>query len=323
VEQAEQAPVPAATARVPVFAPPDIVWYFGAWVAAIAGSSLVLQTSPADRGLWMVLVGLATMAVLGAFAAVLLAADLHVPGGVFAAAAVWVVPATCVGVEHLFGVHPQVGGSETRITVGPVGVPRTPGGFHGAPFAIALATAAAGLAVFWLVAFPFVLLPVALALAVAAELFVPAVVSHPGAGNYVTAAWVTGIVFFVAGLALDVRGLRRVAFWWYVVGLFEIAVAFVYYLGFHHEWVWFLLLVVAALLLLVSAPLGRATWASYAVVGVFVALAHYVTRATGSWRTPALVALVGVAFVLVGIVLEQAGSRLVSRVAPRWRPPLA
>jgi len=316
-------PAPAATVRVPAFAPPDILWYAGAWVAAIAGEVLVLQTSPAGRGVWILLVGLAAIAVLGALAAALLAAGMHVPGGVFAAAAVWLVPATCVGIEHLFGVHPTFASGSAQVSVGPVAVsaPES-GGFHGAPFAIALATAAAGLAVFWLIRFAFVLLPVVLALAVAALLFVPAVVSHPGPGDDVATVLIVGILFCVLGLLLDARSLRRAAFWWYVVGLFQVALAFTYYLGLHHAWVWLVLLVVAALVLLVSAPLGRASWAAYAVVGLFAALAHYVASATGSWQTPFLLTLVGIAFVLVGIVLEQAGAELVSRITQRrWTPP--
>jgi hypothetical protein len=316
----EQAPIAeVVVVRVPTYAPPDILWYFGALVAAFAGDALILEASPSERGVWTLLVGLVLIAVFAGGAAGLLASGLRVPGGVLAAAAVWLVPATEVGFERLFGVHPGLGSSSSSVSVGVGPVRVNPGavggGFHGAWFSIAIGTVIVGVAVFWLVRFAFVLLPVVLALVAAAQLFLPAVVKHPSAGDEIATALITGIVFCVLGLLLDARLHRRYAFWWYVVGLFEVAIAFTYYLGLrHHEWVWVILLVVAAVVLLASAPLRRATWATYAVIGIYATLVHYADDATGSWRTPLVFTAIGLVLVLVGVVLEAAGATFVDRI---------
>jgi len=321
----DQAPTHAIVAEhVPRFRPPDVVWYFGALVAAGAGEALIGSTSAAQRGVWMLLVGLVVMGVFGLLAAGFLRIGRRGPGGVLAAAVVWLAPATEVGFEHLFGIHPRLGGGSATVTVPGVGLEaHAPnGGFHGALFSIAMGTAVLGLVVYGFVRFGFVLLPVAISLAVAVLLFVPAVVSHPGGGVYVTAALLTGIVFFVAGLLLDARKHRRDAFWWYVVGLFEIADAFAYYLiRYHHGWIWLVLLVVSAVVLAASAPVGRAAWAVYAVVGVYAAVVHFVDEATGSWRTTLVLTIVGLLLVLVGAALDLIDSALVSRVIGPWLRP--
>jgi hypothetical protein len=256
------------------------------------------------------------IAAFGALAAAFIWVGRRVAGGVLAAAVVWLVPTTAVGLERLVGVHPHLAGSSYRVQVGSVAVPPPPtvGGFHGSIFAIAVGTAVIGLAVFWLVRFAFVLLPVVISLAVAALLFLPAVVSHPGAGDYIATALITGIVFCVLGLLLDARTYRREAFWWYVVGLFEIAVAFAYYLARHHGWVWIALLVVAGAVMVASAPVSRAVWASYAVLGIFAALAHYVDVVTGSWRTSLGIVILGLVIVAAGTLLDVTDSWLVTRI---------
>lgn len=310
----EQAPTTPAL-RMPRYAPPDVVWYFGAAVAAAAGVALIGSTSTAERGVWILLVGLATMAAFGLVAALFLRAGLPIPGGVVAAALVWLVPPTEVGFERLFGVHPRLPLPSSRTDLAAAG-----GGFHGALFSIAMGTVVVGLGVYWLVRFAFVLLPVAVALALAALVFMPAVVSRPGAGDYVVTGLLTGIVFCVAGLLLDARLHRREAFWWYAVGLFGVAVAFAYYLARHVTWVWLVLLAVAALVLLASAPLGRAVWTSYALVGVYAAVAHYVDVATGSWRTTLVLTAVGLLLVALGAALDAADAGLVARLTRAWTP---
>src|SRR5579862_8156863 len=307
--------------------PPEILWYFGAIVAAGAAESLIGGTSGAHRGIWMFLVGLAVMAVFGALAAGLTRLGRRIPAGVLAAAVVLVAPATEVAFEHLCGVHPRLGaGTSASTSVGVSGIavptPSTPGGgFHGALFSIALGTAVLGLVVYGFVRFAFVLLPVVFWLAVAALLFMPAVVSHPGVGDYILTDLLTGIVFFVAGLLLDARMHRREAFWWYAAGLFEIAVAFVYYLGrYHHSWTWLTLLVVALIVLGASAPMRRAVWAAYAVIGVYAAIAHYLTDVTGAWRTTLLLTLLGLLLVFAGSALDVLDGELMRRVTRPWLP---
>ena len=313
----EQAPIdPVRVERQPRFDPPDIVWYFGALVAAIAGDVLIGGTSSAHRGVWILLVGLGLMAAFGVLSAAFHWLGRRIAGGVLAAAVVWLVPPTGVGFERLVGVHPGVAASSYSVQVGTVGIPApsSPGGFHGAIFALAMSAVVVGLVVFWLVRFAFVLLPVAIALAISALLFLPAVVSHAGAGDYIATALVTGIVFCVLGLVLDARLYRREAFWWYVIGLLEIAVAFAYYLARHHGWVWFVLLVVAAAVLIASAPVSRAVWAVYAVLGIYAAIAHYADDVTGSWRTSLALVIVGLVIVAAGTLLDLTDSSLVARI---------
>ncbi|HEY3921413.1 MAG TPA: hypothetical protein VGL76_04805 [Gaiellaceae bacterium] len=326
----EQAPIgTAVTERVPRFMPPEILWYLGAIAAAAAAESLIAGTTDAHRGIWMLLVGLAVMGVFAVLAAGLIRLGRRVPGGVLAAAVVLVAPATEVAFEHLCGVHPRLGSSASASSVtGVAGIavpaPAPPGGgFHGALFAIALGTAALGLVVYGLVRFAFVLLPVVVWLAAAAALFMPAVVSNPGIGDYILTVLLTGVVFFVVGLLLDARLHRREAFWWYVGGLFEIAAAFVYYLAryhHHHSWIWLTLLVVAAIVLAGSAPMGRAVWAAYAVVGVYLAIAHYLIDATGSWRTTLALTLLGLLLVPAGSALAVLDGEFVRRVTRPWIP---
>jgi hypothetical protein len=310
--------------RSPRFVPPDILWYFGGLAAAFGGAALVSGASTAHRGVWMLIVGLAVMAAFGGLAAGFIWAGRRIAGGVLAAAVVWVAPATEVGFERLCGVHPRLFGGTVQVAIAGVGVRQisSGGGFHGALFSIAIGTAVVGLAVFWIVRFAFVLFPVAVSLAAGALLFVPAVVANPGANAEVAAAAITGVAFFVAGLLLDARLHRRHAFWWYAIGLLEIAIAFAYFLARYHDaWLWLLLFVVAVLLLASSAPTRRSVWTVYAVAGAYAGLAHYAGVVTGSWRTTLALTLIALLLVFVGAWLELVDAGLVARLARRRSLP--
>jgi hypothetical protein len=315
---------PAPLARLPEFATPEILWYFGGLAAAVAADSVIAGTSTANRGLWILLVGLAAMGFFGLIAAALFRIGRPIPGGVMAAAVVLVVPYTEVGFERLFGVHPKLGSPHVNINV--VGdassVTQSTGSFHGALFAIALGTVIIALAVFWLTRAAFVFLPMTVALVVTAELLLPALVNNPSAADEITTALITGVVFAGAGMLLDARDRRRDAFWWFVVGLFLIALSFLYYIAArHHAWVWLVLLVVSGGVLVLSAPLRRATWAVYALIGLYATLVHFVVRATGSWHSPFLLVLVGLGLVLLGLVLETAGPAAAGRFKQPSQPP--
>jgi hypothetical protein len=101
---------------------------------------------------------------------------------------------------------------------------------------------------------------------------------------------------------LDSSARRSVAFWWHVVGLLAVAGGLGYYAIVRDpDWAWIAVLVVGATLLLASAPLLRATWATYGVIGTYVGVLHYVEEWFGTWEAATLMALVSLGLILVGV----------------------
>ncbi len=277
---------------------PHILWYFGAITAALAINALVATVHPSGRGVWQLLVGLLLLAVLAGSAAVSLRAGWWVPAGVLTAAAVTVVPAVGQAFERLIGVWPSVAEQG----------PSAFEDFQGAIFALGLATILVGLVAFWLVRFPFVLVPVAVATLLTAQLLVPLLVDHPSTDHFAKTALVSGGVLLLAALLLDGRSRRADAFWWHVFGLLAIAIGLGWYTGVRGAgWAWLAILVLGAILLLASAPLARATWATYGVLGVYAALLHYVDSWAGSWKVPTLMILVSLGLIALGIALQVSG----------------
>ena len=171
-------PPPATEKRLPRFDTPNILWFFGGITTAAMSTALVGAVSPSSRGVWTFLVALLLMAVYAALAMVLRLSRWWVPGGVFAAVFVSLVPSLGVGFERLIGVLPTSGGGTSSVSVaGTATSTTTYEGFRGSLFALALATVATGLIVFALTDFAFVLAPVALAAVFSALLFLPAVVA--------------------------------------------------------------------------------------------------------------------------------------------------
>jgi hypothetical protein len=309
---------PPARARPPRFDPPNILWYFGAISATAAANVVVGNTGAAHRGLWIFVIALAFLGGAAGLSAWALRFGCWVPAGVLAASAVALVPAVVVGFEHLIGVwpkHPE--------TTNPFR------GFEGFVFAPAAATVAAGLLVFWLVRFGFVLLPVTVASALGIQFLLPAFVNHPGFGDHMVTLLVVGAGFVVIGMLLDARGHRSAAFWWHVVGLFAIANGLVYYVGVNpllpgdHSslWAWVTMLVVGAGLVVAAFPVGRATWGAFGVAGVYAPALHYVDAASGAWRVPLLMVFVGVGLMFVGAILDVVGPSWPQRLArPTMRP---
>jgi hypothetical protein len=298
--------------------PPHILWYFGAITAALAASATVASVHGSHRGIWQLLVGIVLAAVFTAGAVLLLRAGWRVPGGVLVAAAVTLVPAVGQAFERLIGVWPALA------TTG-VGVFQD---FQGAYFALGLATIFAGLAGFALVRFPFVFVTVTVAALLTAQLLVPVFVDSPGLDDHASAVLVTGAVLLLVGLVLDSVARGDDAFWWHVTGLFGLAVGLTWYAFVRDStWAWLTILVIAAVLILGSAPFGRATWASFGVLGVFGAMLHYDLEWTGSWRSPALMVLVSLGLILLGMVLQLYARLWVARLgrpaaaAPVEPPP--
>lgn len=303
---------------MPRFDPPNVLWYFGAISATVAANAVVGDTGAAHRGLWIFLVALLFVLAAAALSAAALRFGWLVPGGVLAAAAVALVPGATVGFEHLVGAWPK---HPNAIDAGRH--------FNGAAFAIAAVTVAAGLAAFWLVRYGFVLLPVAVATLVGVELFVPVLVSRPGFGDHMTSLIAAGTAFVVIGMLLDARRHRRAAFWWHVVGLTALANGLVYYVGVNpllpgnHSavWAWLTMLLLGAALVVASFPVGRATWAVFGLAGLYAPALHYADEASGAWRYPLLMVFVSLALMVLGALLDLAGSAWPQRLArPVIRP---
>jgi hypothetical protein len=303
---ATRIPPPPVEERLPRFDTSNVLWYFGGITAAYASFGVVAAVSPAHRGIWTFLVALAFSGVYAALSVVLRASRWWVPGGVFAAVFVVLVPAVGIGFENLIGTLSTSATSSNPLTIPDQATSASSsGGFRGSLFALALVTVVVGLIVFAMVDFAFVLLPTAVATVVTAILFLPAVDSGPSAGDAATTLIVAGTVLVFAGLMQDKGGRRRSAFWWHVVGLGSVALGLVYFVGSAGDsGAWPAMLATGLVVLLLAAPLGRATWAAYGVAGAYAPLVHYTFAGGGTWRIPLILMLIGLAAIALGLVLR-------------------
>jgi hypothetical protein len=305
----------AVVAAVPPrrYDPPHILWYFGAITAALTAGTTVASVSPGARGAYQLLLGLFFLGAFAAAAVVLLRAGWRVPGGVLLVAAVAMVPTAGQAFERLIGVWPDV-------TADGLGVLE---GFEPALLALALATIAAGLAAFALVGFPFVLTTVTVAVVVAAQTLVPALVDEPRLDDRAACLIVTGAVLLLVGLVLDSVARSAEAFWWHAVGLLALALGLTWYALFDDaDWAWATILVVGAVLVLASAPFDRATWTSFGVLGVWGGALNYASDWFGSWRSPALMVAVSLALLLLGMALSQYARVWAARLRRTGTPPV-
>jgi hypothetical protein len=301
---------PAAEERVPRFDTPNVLWFFGAIATASASNALVTAVHPSARGVWILLVALGFAALYAGLSAALRASRWWVPGGLFAAIVVAMVPAVGVGFERLIGVWPSEFGGDSVF----------PNTFEGAFFALGLATMAVGLVVYGLVRFDFVLAPVVLAALVSAQLFLPAVADRPSSDGRSTTFIVTGGVLVLVGLLLDSRGRRRAAFWWHVLGLGGVAVGLVYFANSEGSGgAWAAMLVTGTVVLLLAAPLGRATWAVYGVAGAYAPLVHYIAEGGGRWQIPLILVIVSLGVLFLGIVVHVYGAAWGTKLRVRYR----
>ena len=314
-----------AAVRPRRYDPQHVAWYFGGIMAAITATGTVGEVSSSSRGLWQLLVALLFLALFVVLAAYLLVNDWWVPAGVFATAAVVLVPSAGQAFERLIGVWPDDDSSAVGIAPG-VSVSGTGivQDFEPALFVLAVVTILGGLAAFSIVRFPFAFTTVTVATVVAVQLLLPLLVDSPSADERMTTLILTGGMLFLVALVLDSVERRDDAFWWHVVGLFAIAVGLVWYAGPRGDsWAWVAILLIGATLLVLSAPFTRAVWATFGVIGVFAAAAHYLGDVFGSWREPAVLAIVSAAIVGVGIGLqlyERVWERLTRHSAPTPAP---
>jgi len=296
---------------LPRFDTPNVLWFFGAIAAGFTSNAVVAAVHSSARGVWILLVALLFMSVYAAAAVVLRASRWWVPGGLFATIVVSMVPAVGVGFEHLIGVLPR---NASDASFDPFQ------DFKGSIFALGLVALVVGLLVYSLVRFEFVLAVVAVAAFLTVEWFLPAVDDHPSGDDHATAILVTGAVLVLIGLLLDSRGKRRAAFWWHVFGLGGVAAGLVYYVGSDSSaGAWAAMLVTGAIVLLLAAPLGRATWAVYGVAGGYSPLVHYVAEGRGRLQIPLILVFVSLAVLSLGIVVHRYGDAWAARLRARYR----
>jgi hypothetical protein len=239
-----------------------------------------------------------------------------VPGGLAAALAVGVFPAVAVAFLTLVGVWPSDPFFEPLQA------------FSGWTFAVGLATALVGLLVWWLTRFSFVLAVAVGAILVSAQLLTPCFDESPSGGERAATALVIGAILFVVGVFIDVFGRRREAFWFEVLGLLSVAAGLAYLTaqgGGDPERGWIPMLLAGVVLLLAAAPVRRASWAVYGVLGVYAAVVHYLSRGldeTG-WVFPLLLIALALSIVALGMAEHRYGRDWAQRFVRRQPPELS
>jgi hypothetical protein len=287
--------------------PPNVLWFFGAIVMAIAVNLLLATFPDSHNGLWIFLGALAFLLVFMAVSLLLLGVLCWVPAGLAAALAVSLVPGTTIGFLKLVSLWPD----------DPLYTPFSD--FSGWAFFVALVSAVAGVVAFERTRFAFVLAEVVLAVLIAAQLLTPAFSSPASGDAHATMAVVSGAALVAFGVFLDTTGRRREAFWFHVLGLFAVAAALVYWASLSsgsHQRGWIPMLVAGIVVMLLSGPIGRATWAVYGVLGYFVPIVRYMINGLDedSWPFTLWLMLLALSIFLVGISLRRellsASSRL-------------
>jgi hypothetical protein len=243
---------------------PHVLWFFGAITASIATIAVLDEIPESSSDVWLLLAALGFLAAYVIAAVVLARQGLETPAGLMAVVGATMVPAVAYAFTQLIDAYPAHADPLND--------------FSRAVFAISLVTTLAALVAFALTGFTF-----ALALFVAAGLFSVQLLAAGSSGDdRAVAGILSGAVAVGLGLALDLRGRRRTAFWFYVGGYFAVGAALVYYTvsGFGGSGgrggAWVAVLLVGAAVLLGAAILTRSTWAVYGALGVYAALSHYI-----------------------------------------------
>jgi hypothetical protein len=289
--------------------PPNVLWFAGAYAIAF-GSYALLGTLPdSHSSLWIFIAALALLLVYSAASHGLLRQGWWVPGGLAAALAVAMVPAVSIGFLRLTDVWSH-------------DFPLTH--FNGCAVAVAGVTAIAGLIAYWLTRFSFLFFTVIAAILVGAQ-FLAVAGGSPTNGGRATAALVTGGLIVIAGVFTDAFGRRREAFWFHALGWFSAAAGLVFFIvepGRDPERGWVPMLIVGTLMLIVSGPLRRATWAVYGVLGYYAPLLHYMIKGLNekSWTFAVALLATGFSIFVYGMLLhrfrEVWGERLLRRPPP-------
>ena len=316
-----KAPVPVRQGRFsqapkPEFDAPNILWYFGALVGTLACLGVCDTVGTGARGLWILVAADVFLLAYIELATWLVRTGSIIPGGVIASWSIVFVPVAAGAIERLIGVwHP------TQIA-SPVET------FEWRALILSLLLVVAGIVVYRKDRFPFVFAFVAGGALLSAELLVPVFVSHPTLGDDATGLIVFGLVLLVIGILLDLRALRREGFWFHMIGLVVVAAALAYHAFAHTSWGWQLTLLIGVIILALAAPLRRATWVIFGIIGTYVPITHYADSWFGRLGAAVSLAIVGFGFVALGILFRTGedgwtGLQFGRAPAPPAPPPAA
>jgi hypothetical protein len=291
--------------------PPDVLWFAGAYAIALASYGL-LQTIPeSHRSLWILIATLGFLVAYSVGAWLLLRSSWWVPGGLAAALAVAMMPAGSIAFLRVIRVWPEHLGNPFE-------------DFSGYTLAVAGITALAELVAFALTRFSFLFALFVGSILVGSQI-VAAANDSPSGDDRATAALIAGALIVIVGVFLDAFGRRRDAFWFHALGWFSIAAGLVFFTfepsGDHNRG-WIPMLVLGVLLLIVSGPIRRATWAFYGVLGYYAPLVNYLTDELNESRWTFALALlaVGISIFAFGMVLHRFGPTFAQRFVRRPPP---
>lgn len=306
----------AAERDWPRMDPPNVFWFFGAYVIAFGVYALIEAIPKSQDGVWRLVTAVGFFVAFALLSAGLFRRRWWVPGGLAAALAVGTFPAVAIGFLQLLEVWPK----ESFLR------PFT--NFSGYWFGVALATAAVGLVAFALTRFPFII-GVSLAIVVlATQLFVPCFVEGPSGDDRSTMALVVGAALVIVGIFLDVFARRREAFWFHVFGWLTAAGGLIWFTvdsGGNPDRGWIPMLVVGLALVISAAPVRRATWAVYGVLGFYAAVVHYLAKGLNQNHTPfaLLLLALGLSIFIFGMVTHRYGKAWARRFVRRPPPTLS
>jgi hypothetical protein len=293
--------------------PPNVLWFAGAYAIAL-GSYGLLQTIPqSHHSLWIFIASLALLATYAVGAWSLLASGWWVPGGLAAALAVAMMPALTIALLRLIRVWPEHLGNLFE-------------DFSGYMLAVAGVTALAALVAFALTRFSFLFALFVGSILVGSQILATANGS-PNGDDRAIAALIAGALIVIGGVFLDAFGRRRDAFWFHALGWFSIAAGLVWFTfqpGGDHDRGWIPMLIIGVLMVVVSGPIRRATWALYGVLGYYAPLVHYLTVGLNEdrWTFPIALLAVGLSIFVFGMVLDRFGGALAQRFVRRPPPGL-
>jgi hypothetical protein len=310
METAGALPSQPAAGRVeppwPRFDAPNVLWFFGFYAITFASIAVINEVSEAHHDLWEFLVSLAFAAVFLIAALGLRMLSWRTPSGLAVAMAVAMIPAAGFGFTSLVRTYPHEPFFDPFQS------------FSGSIFGVALASAFAALVAFALTRFSFILLEFALAVSLVAQFFLPAINDHPSDDAHAVTAIVTGAALIVIGLALDGAGRRRAGFWFHVIGFLNLAIAFGYYaFNFSGDTNrgWIPMSIIGGFALFLAAPLWRATWAFYGVLGFYIPIFHWLTSSLqpSSLGYAFILLGIGVSIFIVGFALARLGAVWLTR----------
>jgi hypothetical protein len=295
--------------------PANVLWFFGTFAITFGVYALV-ETMPDDHdGLWVFVTAVALLVAFAAGSWLLLRLWWSVPGGLAAALAVATFPAVAVGFLTLIDVWPDA----------PFFRPFDE--FSGYTFGVGIATAAVGFVAYRLTRFTFTLGVANGALLVSAQLLTPCFGEGPSGDDRATMAVVIGAILVVTGVFIDAVGRRHEAFWFHALGWFSVAAGLVYFTadpGGDPNRGWLPMLIGGVAVLIIAAPIRRATWAVYGVLAVYASVVHYLSQGLDENRWPFALGLLGLALVLfaLGVAFQRYAGVWAARFVRRPPPTL-